>query len=261
MVVDSNLKSLLESFKHEDGVKTRIIKVEKPKKVTRRKVSKDYDGCQDLPPSLAKNLTVLFIGFNPGVESSKVQHHYAHFSNLFWKLFNQAKILGTIIEKDKIEQDELVVKLLKNGAKPEHDYELAKYNIGFTDLVLRCTKSAQELTMDEKIANVPRLIEELNYSNAKFIVFIGKGIWEIIVKYLTKQVGIKFVLTTKIFKWGLQYSVEDSAYQEILKTLYTSLPSNSRVYVFPNTSGLVTSMNFNQKLQLWQTLADDITEN
>lgn len=96
--------------------------------------------------------------------------------------------------------------LIKNGCSAKNDFELLDYNIGFTDLVLRCTAKAEQLSNEEKLENVPRLLQEFKDSNVENIVIIGKGIWEVIVKYLSNELDIKVKLNKDNFKWGLQKS-------------------------------------------------------
>lgn len=273
------LRSKIQSFKYtennaENKVPVNLKRVEKrpikkkPKEVP-KEVPKETPNRPDLPPSIGDEQIIMFVGYNPGVESSIQQHHYAHFSNLFWKLFNQSKLFLKILQVQEYENDEMLKTLVRGDStylKPEHDYELVKYRIGFTDLVLRCTKTAQELSMEEKLANVPRLLEEFTKTNSKYVVFIGKGIWEIIVKFIVKQIGItRFKLTKTNFIWGKQSSMEGSSeeirvYNLIISKLHEKLPSHTKVYVFPNTSGLVASLKFDEKLQHWLDLGDDIID-
>ncbi|ODV94525.1 hypothetical protein PACTADRAFT_26906, partial [Pachysolen tannophilus NRRL Y-2460] len=227
---------------------------------------------KDLQPSIDENLKIIFIGFNPGVESSLQQHHYAHFTNLFWKLFNQSKILlkvllaSNVSIKDKMKEDSLLRDLIISSSniystqvKAENDFDLVKYGIGFTDLILRCTRSAQELTHLEKLENVPRLIKELSFAKPKFVVIVGKGIWEFIVLYITKILGIKKLKLEKtIFDWGLQENVTNESYKCVLKKLKDLCGYDCKVYVFPNTSGLVASVKFEDKLKLWNELSNEI---
>lgn len=265
----NNLKSVIQSFKYNDekavaGKRDKISKI--------KKVSKNQESYEDLQPSLANNLKLLFIGFNPGIQSSIQQHHYAHFTNLFWKLFNEARLLTKTLQslkipiEDTIEKDkflEELVKVIDDGeyttyVKTVHDFELVKYKIGFTDLVLRCTKSAQELTTSEKLANVPRLIEEFKRSETRLLVFIGKGIWEIVVKYVANDINLRFKITKANFKWGRQEQDNDPDYNLILQRLTEIIGYECNLYVFPNTSGLVTSLKYSEKLQLWNDLGEDV---
>lgn len=229
----------LEKFRYHEN---RVIKP--VKKVKHKKL---YDDCPNLNPSLVPDLQIIFVGFNPGVESSKSQHHYAHHTNLFWKLFNQAGILiWTLNQLNITEYDDFLKSLMGDTitkVKPIHDFDLVNYKIGFTDLVLRCTTSAQELTVKEKLENVPRLLQEFKSTQCRKIVIIGKGIWEIIIKYIQASSTKKTVK----FNWGKQDN-------EYIEWMINQLEYTPEVYVLPSTSGLVTTMNFNQKLQLWKSI-------
>ncbi|RLV94891.1 G/U mismatch-specific uracil DNA glycosylase [Spathaspora sp. JA1] len=259
MSSQDDLKSLIQSFKYSQDVKSKGITKPKVKRPTQRAVNSP-NSLPNLNPSLAQSLTVLFVGYNPGVESSIQQHHYAHHSNLFWKLFNSSRIIECVCNSREIniKKDPFLSQLVSKGASHLHDWDLLKYGIGFTDLVLRCTKRAEELSAAEKIANVPRLLEEFHSegNGAKYIVLIGKGIWETIVKYIATELSIKFKLTKENFVWGKVITGKDNSYNKIIKNLYSKV--NGTVYVFPSSSGLVASMKYPEKQQLWDSLAKDI---
>lgn len=225
----------------------------------------------DLAPSLADNLCVVFVGYNPGIQSLVQQHHYAHFSNHFWKLFNDSRLLLRALQIQLAADLNLYDKYLctiTNGvesfATPACDYNLVKYGIGFTDLVLRCTRTAQELTLEEKLQNVPRLITEFQSSNVENVVFIGKGIWEVVVSAMAKELGIKVKLSKSNFIWGQQqerHGPLDRTYNMVLTHFRCKLPPKCRVYVFPNTSGLVSNPTNATKQALWAELSEDIKHN
>lgn len=214
----------------------------------------------DLRPSLDENLVVVFIGFNPGIQSSIQQHHYAHHSNLFWKLFNQAEILLRVLEQLQLLSEDYP-QWIKDGVsvvKASDDFDLVKCRIGFTDLVLRCTKEALELSMEEKMANVPRLILEFSQTKVQNVVVVGKGIWEVVVKYVAQSIGRRFKLTKANFAWGQQKESNDLIYAQILRALQRLIGHQCLIFVFPNTSGLVTTMKFDEKLRLWVQLGQNI---
>lgn len=273
MKEENSLKSVIQSFKYDSKAPASPGNGNRIRKQVQKKPPKVTDSYKDLAPSLVDDLKAIFVGFNPGIQSSLQQHHYAHFTNLFWKLFNQSdfllKVLKSLkvdIEKE-IESDELLLSVVIPGdvagsyrtvVKAEHDFEISKYHIGFTDLVLRCTRTAQELTLEEKLANVPRLISEFSKTGARYVVFVGKGIWEIVVKYYADNLGINFKLTKSNFLWGKQIQRDDSKYNLILSKLHQALGHPCSIYVFPSTSGLVTSLNYNEKLNLWHDLGNDV---
>lgn len=255
-----SLKDRLNAYKfnEDEAVDYKPLKVTKPKKSRTKKANTENltVALPDLPPSIAPGIAVVFVGFNPGVESSRQQHHYAHFTNLFWKLFNASDLLRKVLTRlnINIQDHPLLNELYDNDSKlctaaARHDNELLQFGIGFTDLVLRCTKTAQELSKAEKVANVPRLMLEFNESQAPFVVFIGKGIWEIVVQFLIPG----FKLTKANFVWGKQEPTTT-----LIKEFHKRCSHRPSVYVFPNTSGLVALMKYPEKLALWNTLADEI---
>lgn len=294
----------LDSFRYtgngndeNNNIPHRITKIIPKAKAKRRTDSKLRSNNQkssvdlpDLQPSLNDHLQVLFVGFNPGTESSIQQHHYAHHSNLFWKLFNQSQLLHKVISKNKNSphepvpetpnevnksEDQFLNHLLENGCNATHDFKLIKYNIGFSDLVLRSTARADQLTMHEKLNNVPRLLLEFKLSHVETIVIVGKGIWEIIIKYFMNELSISsknFKLASgnrksgdgdggaphKNFKWGLLQKGSDSTYNLIIDSIYKHIDESSKIYIFPNTSGLVASLSFDEKLKLWQDMVNDL---
>ncbi|KAM9926015.1 hypothetical protein OXX80_010719 [Metschnikowia pulcherrima] len=262
--MSKSLRDVIGSFKYDQD------EVAKPKSVSAAKIvktspkkrkpasptkhAKSHENLRDLPPSIRPGLTIVFVGFNPGVESSRQQHHYAHPTNLFWKLFNQSDLLSAVLDfrnTDVACHRALLDEVYTNGnlqARPEHDFALIELGVGFTDLVLRCTKQASELSSLEKAQNIPRLLGEFNASNAPFVVFVGKGIWEVVCKYLVP--GHK--LTAASFMWGLQSD------PVVMSRFYSFCEYRPRVYVFPNTSGLVASMKYPEKLGLWDQFVKDM---
>lgn len=255
-----------ESNSSAHGEKIDKLSVKSRKSIKRSGKSKvrstnsiqNYDSLLDLQPMISSDISLLFVGFNPGVESSRQQHHYAHPTNLFWKLFNALDVLTKVLDfrREKLNggrsmDDDVFLNLIfQNGkltATAQNDNQLVSYGVGFTDLVLRCTKTAQELSRQEKLDNVPRLFSEFAQSNAKWIVVIGKGIWEFIVKYVNPS----FKLTKETFQWGLQKGL-------LVKEIHRQCGTEFGIYVFPNTSGLVALMKYQDKLALWEDLAGSI---
>lgn len=229
-------KFAMDALSKIKSFRNNTVKVHKPKAKIKKQ---SYEGLKDLQPSIKPGLDLIFIGFNPGIESSRSQHHYAHHTNAFWKLFNEAKILEKSLshQGQGIDPNDKLLKSLLKQCKAENDLQLVKYNIGFSDLVLRCTRAALELSMAEKLQNVPRLLQEFREAKPKKVAIIGKGIWEVFIKYLQDKSPIEYGLQPK----------------SIVERL---IDIDIDIYVFPSTSGLVTSMNYQQKLALWHGLYD-----
>lgn len=199
-------------------------------------LSKQYDGegadeeakgeVRIWKPILKPGLTLVFIGFNPGTESFRTGHYYAHFTNLFWKLLYES---GIVTRKVKPEDDLLM---------PD------EYSIGFTDLVSRSTKGISSLTKEEMRLGAEELENRLAQVSPKIVCIVGKGIWEAI--YKAKKGS---ALKKNDFDWGLQD-------QKRLNIKFAV----ENVYVVPSTSGLVGGVSRDEKLRLWVELKQFIDD-
>ena len=47
-----------------------------------------------LPDYIRPHMKILFVGINPGKRSAEVGHHYAGYSNRFWKLLYDSGYIG-----------------------------------------------------------------------------------------------------------------------------------------------------------------------
>src|SRR3954465_1510825 len=91
-----------------------------------------------VPDLIAPNLAVLFVGINPGLYTAAVGHHFARPGNRFWP----ALYAGGFTER-----------LLS----PFAERELLKRGYGITNVVMRTTASADQLTREEIIAGGEQL--------------------------------------------------------------------------------------------------------
>src|SRR4051794_28321398 len=79
---------------------------------------------------LKEELSILFVGFNPSIRSSELGHHYANPNNRFWKILYEAG-------------------LTERKFEAAEDFMLLDYGYGFTNIVQRPTKAADEITKEE----------------------------------------------------------------------------------------------------------------
>ena len=115
-----------------------------------------------LPDYLAKGLSILFVGINPGLRSAAVRHHYAGLSNRFWKLlFDSGLIPSPMTYQD--------------------DWRLPEFGYGLTNLIARPTAGVRNLDKQEflqghqifltKIMTYqPRLVALLGVSMARMLL-------------------------------------------------------------------------------------------
>lgn len=122
-------------------------------------------GERALPLLLRPGLRFVFIGFNPGLESARRGHYYAYRGNVFWKQLSESG-------------------LVRRPVTFEDDQELMdEAGIGFTDLCLRPTLRADQLTRPEIVEGAARLHAELLEHQPRVAVFSGKGIYQLFGRY------------------------------------------------------------------------------
>ena len=78
---------------------------------------------------------VLLVGINPGVRSAAIGHHFAGYSNRFWKLLYEAG-------------------LTPDRLRAEDDARLPELGIGVTNLIPRCTPGIDTLRPEEYVAGL-----------------------------------------------------------------------------------------------------------
>jgi len=107
---------------------------------------------------ISKGLDILFIGYNPSLVSGEVGHNYANKNNRFWKILYEAGLT-----------DRLYL--------PEEDSTLCKMGYGFTNIVARPTRAADEITREEYQAGREVLKEKILFYKPKIAFFVGKGVY------------------------------------------------------------------------------------
>ena len=111
----------------------------------------------DLPllrDRISTGVRVLFVGINPGVRSALTGHHFAGFSNRFWKL------------------------LAESGLVPEpigfaDDGRLPEWGFGITNIVPRATPGIDTLTKDEFVAGRLRLRRKILRYRPEIVAMVG----------------------------------------------------------------------------------------
>jgi len=116
----------------------------------------DPDG--PLPDIVAPGLDCLFVGFNPGLRSGALGHHYAGRGNQFWRLLAESG-------------------LTPRPMRPEEDRSLPGVGLGSTNLVARATASAAELSRAELRGGLPRLARIVAVVRPAVLAYTGKGVY------------------------------------------------------------------------------------
>src|SRR4249919_3082018 len=107
-----------------------------------------------LKDRIAPGLRVLFVGINPGIRSATIGHHFAGYSNRFWKLLFESGLLPTPI-----------------GA--EDDERLPEWGYGITNLVARPTPGIDTLAPSEYAAGLRMLRRKVRRWKPDLVALVG----------------------------------------------------------------------------------------
>jgi TDG/mug DNA glycosylase family protein len=108
---------------------------------------------------LAKNLSVLFVGINPGLYSGATGFHFARPGNRFWPALHQSGFTPRQLH-------------------PSESRELLQYHIGLTKLVHRATATAAEVSREEFQAGGQELERTVGKLKPRLLCFLGIGAYE-----------------------------------------------------------------------------------
>jgi TDG/mug DNA glycosylase family protein len=104
---------------------------------------------------------VLFVGINPGVRSALIGHHFAGYSNRFWKLLFDS---GLVPER----------------ITTEDDRRLPEWGYGITNLVPRATPGIDSLAPAEYAAGLVVLRRKVRRFKPDVVVFVGVSLFRVI---------------------------------------------------------------------------------
>jgi double-stranded uracil-DNA glycosylase len=97
---------------------------------------------------------VVFVGINPGIRSAQTGHHFAGYSNRFWKLLYEAKLVPEPIGF-------------------ADDDRLPEWGYGITNLVPRATPGIDTLTPAEYVAGTRALRRKIRKWQPDVVAFVG----------------------------------------------------------------------------------------
>lgn len=157
---------------------------------------------------LRPGLSLVFCGYNPSLASGDTGRHYAHGSNRFWGVLHAAGITD-------------------REYAPEEDEILLEQGVGFTNLVSRPTRRADELQRDEIREGAVRLREALALYGPRAVAYTGIGVY-------------RLFLSTRKVEWGAQPE--------------SAVPGVTDVVV-PSPSGL-NRMRFSELVEHYRPLRD-----
>src|SRR4051812_32158323 len=109
-----------------------------------------------VPDVIAPNLRVLFCGINPGLYTAAVGHHFARPGNRFWPALFASGFTQRLLS-------------------PFDEQELLTNGYGITNLVMRTTATADQLSREEMRAGGKRLVAKVKRYQPAFLAVLGLG--------------------------------------------------------------------------------------
>jgi len=186
-----------------------------------------YSHLKPLTDILEPNLICVFVGTNPGVQTARAGHAYAHPSNLFWKLLHSSGCTDRRLA-------------------PSEDVDLPRlYSMGNTNIVSRPSKDAAELSKDEMVEGAAVLEEKIGVWRPEAVCIVGKQIWEMIWRHKKGR-----VMKKDEFKYGWQHEEDNMGQSE------EDGWKGSRVFVATSTSGLAASLRPAEKEAIWKVFGE-----
>ncbi len=105
---------------------------------------------------IAPGLRVLFCGINPGLYTAAVGHHFARPGNRFWPALLAAGFTDRLVS-------------------PFDERELLQSGYGITNVLMRATATADQLTREELRAGGEDLRKKLKRYQPAFLAVLGLG--------------------------------------------------------------------------------------
>jgi double-stranded uracil-DNA glycosylase len=103
-------------------------------------------------------MRVLLVGINPGIRSEAIGHHFAGYSNRFWKLLHESQLVPEPIGT-------------------EDDDRLPEWGFGITNLIQRATPGIDTLRPEEFIAGARSLRRKVRRWKPEVVAFVGVTVY------------------------------------------------------------------------------------
>ena len=107
-----------------------------------------------LKDRVGADMRVLFVGINPGMRSAQLGHHFAGYSNRFWKLLYDSR-------------------LVPESIGTEDDARLPEWGFGITNLIPRATPGIDTLRPHEYAAGLRVLTAKVRRWRPEVVALVG----------------------------------------------------------------------------------------
>ena len=106
-------------------------------------------------------MQVLFVGINPGVRSAQTGHHFAGYSNRFWKLLHESELVSEPLTY-------------------QEDRRLPEWHLGLTNIISRCSAGIDALDPAEYRQGVATLERKIRRYQPRIVALLGVTIFRML---------------------------------------------------------------------------------
>ena len=170
---------------------------------------------------IAPGIRVLFVGINPGVRSAETGHHFAGYSNRFWKLLTAARLVPEPITYLE-------------------DARLVEWGLGITNLIARPTPGINDLRPQEYVAGWAALEKKIRRYRPAVVALVGVTVYRAILPLLGAPMPIRKRTAT---------TPPDS-----VLGLRPEVVHGARLFVLPNPSGRNANFSYEEMLEAFRAL-------
>jgi double-stranded uracil-DNA glycosylase len=174
---------------------------------------------------IAPGVRVLFVGINPGIRSALTGHHFAGFSNRFWKLLYESRLVPEPISYTD-------------------DDRLPEWGYGITNIVPRATAGIDTLTRAEFEAGARVLLRKIRRHRPQIVAVVGVTVWRALLEAFGDPGARK-----RSLELGVQ-DVESIAG----RALSRAIPAGTKFFVLPNPSGRNANYSYEEMLAAFRAL-------
>ena len=193
-----------------------------PRPSESRAGSRDRDWAHlRLKDRILPGVRVLFVGINPGVRSAQTGHHFAGFSNRFWKLLLDSKLVPEPITY-------------------ADDARLTEFGYGVTNLVARPSPGIDDLAPAEYVEGWTLLERKIRRYRPEVVALVGVTLFRAIEPLLAGELDPKTRATMKS--------------RPITPGPQPAVIHGARVFVLPNPSGRNANFSYEEMLDAFVAL-------
>lgn len=171
-----------------------------------------------LTDRIAPGVRVLFVGINPGVRSAETGHHFAGYSNRFWKLLWEAGLIPEPITW-------------------VDDRRLTEFGFGITNLIARPTPGIDTLAQAEYVAGWKVLERKIKKFKPAVVALVGVTVWRAIVPLLDVEDETRGALRHSACPGPQPVTVH-----------------GARIHALPNPSGRNAHFSYDEMLEAFRAL-------